>query len=308
MFDAENKSSESSFSSVVLSSDQPFGTKVLKSPQGPDIVDVLHFHNCFEFVHCYTEVQCTFFTSDVVNLKSGDVLMISPHIPHKFTHKTGEDTSLFGRSSYDLFFVDLELLSQCLDSFPESWKAPLKNPIIAQYMVFHPDTQRDICNHTYEIIKEINLKHYAWCLNVVSLLLLLFTSISRLSSNKKNMLSVREKRLCIQPALNYIKMNYAEPISLHLLSELCHMSQATFSRKFKQIMRTTPLDYIHDIRVQRACVLLRSSEMSILEISLAVGFVSISSFNRQFRRFKGVTPNQYRIMLPDSQLTQEPLD
>ncbi len=308
MIDIEKKHNESSFSPVILSSDQPFGTRVLISSQNSDTACIPHFHNCYQFVYCYADIQCTFFTSDIVNLKSGDVLMISPHIPHKFTQETGEDTSLFGKSSFDLFFVDLELLSQCLDSYPETWKAPLKNPITAQYMVFHPDSHRDICNRTYEIIKEINLRHYAWCLDVVSLIILLFTSISRTASNKKSTMTVREKRISIQPALNYIKMNYAESIYLHLLSELCHMSQATFGRKFKQIMGTTPLDYIHSIRVQRACVLLRSSEMSILEISLAVGFVSISSFNRQFRRFKGITPNQYRVMSPDSQLTQEPLD
>lgn len=308
MVDFDNDYNDSSFVPVVLNSDQPFGTKIQRQPLNPEIPSEMHFHNCFEFVYVYSDVSCTLFTSDTVSLKSGDVMMISPHIPHRFTKKAVDEEALFGRTSFDVFFVDLELLNQCIDSFPEMWKTPLKNNIAAQYMVFHSDSQREICSHVYEIIKEMSLKHYAWYLDVASRILLLFTMIGRNSSNKKNALSTREKRICIQPALNYIKKNYAEPIYLLLLSELCHMSQATFGRKFKQIMGTTPLDYIHNLRVQRACVLLRSSEMSILEISLAVGFVSISSFNRQFRRLKGITPNQYRVMMPESQLTSDPLD
>ena len=120
--------------------------------------------------------------------------------------------------------------------------------------------------------------------------------------------SRRENTIEIKPALNYINHNYSEHIYLTLLSELCHMSQATFRRKFKEIMGTTPLDYIHDIRIQRACVLLRGSKMSITEISLNVGFESISSFNRKFLSVEGITPNQYRSILPESELAETPID
>ena len=74
------------------------------------------------------------------------------------------------------------------------------------------------------------------------------------------------------------------------------MSPASFRRKFKEAMGITPLDYIHAVRIERACGMLRTGNLSILEISLAVGFESISSFNRQFMTIMGVSPNQYRNM------------
>ena len=308
MFDLDDSYKEATFLPIDLSSNQPFSSSLQAPFLGKDTNNSIHFHNCYEFVYIHTDIDITLYANEVFHLKNGDVLMICPHVPHSIQRKPEHDDSLFGKSSYDTLYVDTDLLFEITSGFPETWKLPLSNIPHSRFMVFSQENNREITNLLFEINREMKLRHYGWGLYVASKILLMFLAISRIASMKKNALPSREKNICIQPALNYIKINYAEPIYLHLLSELCHMSQATFGRKFKQIMGTTPLDYIHTIRVQRACVLLRSSNMSILEISLAVGFVSISSFNRQFRAVKGVTPNQYRIMAPESQLTDFPLD
>ena len=115
------------------------------------------------------------------------------------------------------------------------------------------------------------------------------------SAAKQTMLpDRRESTIEIKPALNYIRWNYAEHIYVDMLCELCHMSPANFRRKFKEAMGVTPLDYIHEVRIEKACAMLRTGNQSILDISAAVGFESISSFNRQFMTIMGVSPNQYR--------------
>ena len=59
-------------------------------------------------------------------------------------------------------------------------------------------------------------------------------------------------------------------------------------------MGCSPLEYIHRLRINRACDLLLSTNDSILDISLAVGFDSVSSFNRQFIQATGLAPSKWR--------------
>ena len=59
-------------------------------------------------------------------------------------------------------------------------------------------------------------------------------------------------------------------------------------------MGCSPLEYIHRLRINRACDLLLSTTDSILSISLAVGFDSVSSFNRQFIQATGLPPSKWR--------------
>ena len=78
------------------------------------------------------------------------------------------------------------------------------------------------------------------------------------------------------------------------LAGLCHLSQTHFRRLFLSIMGTTPLQYVIQIRIRQACILLNTTSEPITSIAQAVGIASISSFNRNFQQVMGVTPQQYR--------------
>jgi AraC-like DNA-binding protein len=99
---------------------------------------------------------------------------------------------------------------------------------------------------------------------------------------------------CLAPAIVYITENYMNNISVDQLAELCHVSTSHFRRLFKKSLGWSPLDYLQIIRIDHACKLLYNCESSITEISMQVGYPSTSSFNRQFRRIHGVSPNHWR--------------
>jgi transcriptional regulator GlxA family with amidase domain len=94
--------------------------------------------------------------------------------------------------------------------------------------------------------------------------------------------------------LDYIRVNYAQDFPMDDLAALCDMSPTHFRRTFTGIMGEGPLSYLTHIRISKASVLLRTTEMPVLDISEEVGFRSVSSFNRHFAEIMGVPPLKWR--------------
>ena len=146
------------------------------------------------------------------------------------------------------------------------------------------------------IIRELEEQKNNYQLYVRGLFLSLFVELHRLTltelvaSNKK----IAENLLVIAPALNYIEDNYSQQFSVETLADLCHWTPTHFRRIFNQIMHTSPLNYITNTRITKACTLLRTTEESILSISESVGFHSVSSFNRYFKHYVQTSPREYR--------------
>ena len=88
--------------------------------------------------------------------------------------------------------------------------------------------------------------------------------------------------------------NYNRPITLDEVAEVVHMNKAAFCRYFKQHTRKTFLNFLNEIRLQKASELLRNSEFSVAQIAFDVGFNNLSNFNRTFKLYKGTTPHELR--------------
>lgn len=84
--------------------------------------------------------------------------------------------------------------------------------------------------------------------------------------------------------------NYHRPIQLEEVAEVVHMNKAAFCRYFKQHTRKTYLNFLNEIRLQKATELLRTTELSVAQIAYEVGFNNLSNFNRTFKLVKGTTP------------------
>ena len=83
-------------------------------------------------------------------------------------------------------------------------------------------------------------------------------------------------------------------ISLASVAQMVKISPSHLSEKFKQITGIKFVDYVARTRFEHACKLLRNSNLRVSEIGLAVGFQSLSQFNRVFKRFSGESPRNYR--------------
>ena len=72
------------------------------------------------------------------------------------------------------------------------------------------------------------------------------------------------------------------------------MSRSGLQRKMKQIMGVTPLDFLREARMKRACHLLSSTDMPISDVAYSCGYSDPKYFSRSFKASKGKSPKEWR--------------
>ena len=91
---------------------------------------------------------------------------------------------------------------------------------------------------------------------------------------------------------------FADPLDIPALARIAHVSQAHFIRTFRATFGETPHRYLQRRRVERAMALLCSTDRSITDICMSVGFSSLGTFSRTFREIVGESPKEYRAAHP----------
>jgi len=98
----------------------------------------------------------------------------------------------------------------------------------------------------------------------------------------------------IEAALQYIELNYANDILLDDIAKAAYGSKFNFSRMFKKITGYSPYEYLIKYRINKAKLLLKTTDNTVEEIAGCVGFKSTSSFIKTFRELENMTPLKYR--------------
>ena len=98
----------------------------------------------------------------------------------------------------------------------------------------------------------------------------------------------------IWKARKFIEDHCVEELSLSKVAKAANISRNHLSERFKQVTGTNFVDYIARTRFEKACELLRDVDLRITEIAFAVGFQSLSQFNRVFRKLSGQSPTEFR--------------
>ena len=93
--------------------------------------------------------------------------------------------------------------------------------------------------------------------------------------------------------LNYIQANYID-ITLDDLSEKFFLSKPYLSKYIKEKSGMTFGDLVKKIRMKKARALLKSSNMTVENIALSVGYQNVEHFNRLFKKAYNITPMQFR--------------
>lgn len=92
----------------------------------------------------------------------------------------------------------------------------------------------------------------------------------------------------------YIMRNFDKEITLHEVASKANMAVTTFCNFFKCHFRVTYVEYLNTVRIGYACKLLADEDHNIVDIAFESGFNNLANFNRQFKRFKNMTPSDYR--------------
>lgn len=95
----------------------------------------------------------------------------------------------------------------------------------------------------------------------------------------------------------YLRANYQQDITLQEIADRFYLSREHISRKFKQEYHETITDYVMRIRMEKAKDLLANPNLKIYEIAYHIGYQNEKYFSKVYKKFFGVTPNEYRSTL-----------
>src|ERR671933_2557391 len=87
----------------------------------------------------------------------------------------------------------------------------------------------------------------------------------------------------LRRAKDLMDREYAEPLDVPAMARAAHASPSHFARQFRAAYGETPYAYLMTRRIERAKALLRAGELSVTEVSLAVGCQSLGTFTTRFR-------------------------
>jgi iron complex transport system substrate-binding protein len=94
----------------------------------------------------------------------------------------------------------------------------------------------------------------------------------------------------VAQAIRYIHENYMEQVTLESLVDMLDLNSRQFLRMFKSRMDTSPIDYLIQVRMNKAKDLLLNSEFTLREIAEWVGYSDSYYFSRMFKKVEGLSP------------------
>lgn len=242
----------------------------------------LHYHDEIELLLiCAGAVSCTVdgreYRADV-----GEILFVNTRVPHYTSALTDHVTYLllqFRPESYpeDGFLSDLRVLHLTGQKPADAVASP------------------DIAEAIKRIFDESNRREKAYDYMIrseVYRILCCLTRLDVLPPPGEGFDSAGFKK--VRPALEYIDKNYATPITLGEISRQLGLNPAYFCRIFRSATGSTFTEYLSYVRVRKSEALLRESAKSITDVSMDVGFSSVTYYNRVFKKIMNCTPTVYR--------------
>ena len=267
-----------------------------------------HWHKEWEIIHVLEGTFTAHADDTVFIAHAGDTVLIRDGMLHGGT----PDNCV-----YECFLFDLHGLFRNLDMVKKYLRPVYRQQILPE--IFYPASQtpqvKDIIRsltHAYNINMQAALPHSAFHspdaapsanlhnpleLIVISCISQLFALILQNGYYTDSPVDLPErphKIDLIKSVLEYTELHYASPITLNDLANVAGMNPKYFCRFFRSITHQTPIEYVNMYRIEKAAQMLHSTRLPVTDICMECGFNDSSNFIKVFRKYKGMTPMQYR--------------
>ena len=251
------------------------------------IVSAMHYHEELELLPVYEgSLRCTVYDKEYI-AKAGDVVFINSRVPHSTSRDEPSRTGLLQFKESD--FNDNEFAR--LVKYSMRYQSQVYYPIKIFSMKELFGVVDDILTETLEKKKSYEIFVKSGIYRILGILYR-----EGILSDADKMYNTGEIKK-ILPILSYINNNFSENITLEFASRQLGFDQSYFCRIFKIATGATFTEYLNFVRICKAEKMLVKSHESILNISEAVGFSSVSYFNRIFKRYRNCSPRAYRTVV-----------
>lgn len=250
----------------------------------------MHHHPATEIIICVENGYSVFVENQLYTMQPGDIFFIPPNTLHRLPG--GVEGTRF------ICLMDLSPLQQFRDF-------TVLDPVLMHPLFLTKSSGSALYREIHELMMQIVETYFSspgmWELKIYSTLFEVYSTIGQDYYASKANFSTSygpgrkanyEKFAAL---LHDIDEHYGEDITLEQAAESVGFSKYHFTRLFKEYTGTTFLDYLMNKRIQAAQKLLSTDE-SITSIAFRTGFNNLTSFNRSFKKYTGLSPSRYRLM------------
>lgn len=276
---------------------QPIFQKVKADPSFPVLSEIMRPYNTESAIHCHWHPSI-----EILHLKKGHI------------------TLYIGNKSFKLQAGDLCIINQNEIHYATR---DSEEPCVMHYIVLSCDIlefNKDSLNyqkyiepiHTGRLlfpnILEDHFKPYAldlldyglhkengWELRIQSSLLMFLSKLHEHNGYRSNPakpaepIMSREKHI-----LTYFEENFTQNLTVASIAKAFSLSEDYFYKLFRKVAGQTPINYLHQLRIQYAKQLLRTTDHNVSSIGEQVGYDSTSYFIKVFKKLTSTTPLAYR--------------
>ena len=250
-------------------------------------IDNMHFHNLLEIGYCHYGDGDLVIEDDMYRFDAG---MISC-IPANYLHVTKSDADV--RAFWEYIYISPEDIVRQWGKSAQEVRQILDAVGRKSFFV-----RVEECPAIAALIRAIFVEmqhrsaHYRECVRGMAYALLF--EIARFNDMGEGQSAGKSISLQLGSAIEYVDKNYPNNFKIADLANECHMSETHFRRIFQEKMNMTPVEYVNFVRVRKACELIDKTDISMEDVAEKVGFVTPSTFNRNFRRIIGTSPYQWK--------------
>lgn len=251
--------------------------------------NTLHWHPFIEILlSLYDNNEVTInFTEHV--LKTNDLVIIYPGDLHSLGH-VAENAFILVQFPLDLLMI----MSEFNSNFS----------VFSQYQCIKYDPSNIDADRMIFLIKKLPELYFSDTLfnevRIYSLLLEFFVKLGQYCVNAKKeefsddaKTDYKSTKLITEACL-YTSQNCTKPLTLDDVSHHIGVSKSHFSHLFKKYTDMTFIDFLTTERIKRTEFLISNPKAHIIDIAFDSGFSSLSSFNRAFKKIKGISPSEFR--------------
>ncbi|OAB47598.1 AraC family transcriptional regulator [Paenibacillus antarcticus] len=251
-------------------------------------IPVLHYHDAYEILYLISGELYYYIENQSYQIVSGSLLLIRMSDAHKLLNPNG---AIFERVT--LLFQE-EYICELLAG--ESDFDPLISFRYGSSVVRLRGSEQGFVEAIFDkmiVEQATKLPETNLYLKIILIELLIFIQRKR-SSGQHAQLSTDKVHQQISRVVHYINHHFDQRLTLEDISNRFYLSTSHLSRSFKESTGFTFIEYVNNVRVKRACYLLKESKLSVTEIAERVGFESSTHFGRRFKSIVGHAPLKFR--------------
>ncbi len=219
---------------------------------------------------------------------SGEVVLLPPNMPHGW-YFDEFDHDEEGKIENITIFFTTTLLERIESTFPEA-SSFLKDILsIKQAIRFEEKTLSKVQELMSVMVSQNDVERLFSLLRIFTIIGSAKDAIVVGTLFKQNKSTIK-----MQDISRYIINNFQRKITLNEISKYVGMNSSSFCSFYKKMKGKSFITDLNEYRVDSSCVMLRETTVAISDICYAVGFEDIPHFNRTFKKFKGISPKDFR--------------